>query len=156
MSRDSKICCCCRRFRCGALTTDEGIHAPVLHDASQIDYCRYSGRPSLPPITSIAESLNGQAHSDHGGIVTRQNTMTALKYWQGTDIVLQVPLQSPHACDVAGYFHEVHVGLQLSRTSRIQIFYSTYVQMQSPISITQMLYGPKKDTILRRIRSTIY
>ena len=28
------------------------IHAPVLHDASQIAYCRYLGRASLPPITS--------------------------------------------------------------------------------------------------------
>ena len=26
---------------CGAPTTDERIHAPVLHDASQISYCRY-------------------------------------------------------------------------------------------------------------------
>ena len=26
---------------CGAPTTDERIHAPVLHDASQIPYCRY-------------------------------------------------------------------------------------------------------------------
>ena len=26
---------------CGAPTTDERIHAPVLHDASQIAYCRY-------------------------------------------------------------------------------------------------------------------
>ena len=39
---------------CGAPTTDERIHAPpVLHDASQIAYCRYWGRASLPPITSI-------------------------------------------------------------------------------------------------------
>ena len=37
---------------CGAPTTDERIHAPVLHDASQISYCRYWGRASLPPITS--------------------------------------------------------------------------------------------------------
>ena len=28
------------------------IHAPVLHDALQIAYCRYCGRASLPPITS--------------------------------------------------------------------------------------------------------
>ena len=41
VSRDSKICCCCCRFCCGAPTTDERIHAPVLHDASQIDYCRH-------------------------------------------------------------------------------------------------------------------
>ena len=41
VSRDSKMCCCCCRFCCGAPTTDERIHAPVLHDASQIDYCRY-------------------------------------------------------------------------------------------------------------------
>ena len=40
--RDSKMCCCCCcRFCCGAPTTDERIHAPVLHDASQIAYCRY-------------------------------------------------------------------------------------------------------------------
>ena len=51
-SRDSKMCCCCR-FCCGAPTTDERIHAPVLHDASQIDYCRYWSRASIPPITSI-------------------------------------------------------------------------------------------------------
>ena len=37
--RDSKMCCCCCcRFCCGSPTTDERIHAPVLHDASQIDY----------------------------------------------------------------------------------------------------------------------
>ena len=47
VSRDSKVCCCCCRFCCGAPTTDERIHAPVLHDASQIDYA------SLPPISSI-------------------------------------------------------------------------------------------------------
>ena len=40
VTRDSKMCCCCR-FCCAAPTTDERIHAPVLHDASQIDYCRY-------------------------------------------------------------------------------------------------------------------
>ena len=85
--RDSKICCCCCcccccrcRFCCGAPTTDERlhapvlhrkntrtrtpsqeythpysierVHAPVLHDASQIVYCRYWVRASLPPITS--------------------------------------------------------------------------------------------------------
>ena len=51
--RDSKMCCrCCYRFCCGAPTTDERIHAPVLHDASQIAYCRCWGRASLPPITS--------------------------------------------------------------------------------------------------------
>ena len=52
--RDSKTCCCCCcccRFCCGAPTTDERIHAPVLHDASQIAYCRCWGRASLPPIT---------------------------------------------------------------------------------------------------------
>ena len=52
VSRDSKMCCCCCRFCCGAPTTDERTHAPVLHDASQIDYCRYWGRASSPPITS--------------------------------------------------------------------------------------------------------
>ena len=41
VSRDSKMCCCCCRFCCGAPTTDERIHAHVLHDASQIDYCGY-------------------------------------------------------------------------------------------------------------------
>ena len=41
VSRESKMCCCCCRFCCGARTTDERIHAPVLHDASQIDYSRY-------------------------------------------------------------------------------------------------------------------
>ena len=50
------MCCCCCRFCCGAPTTDERIHAPVLHDASQITYCRYWGRASLPPITSIMYS----------------------------------------------------------------------------------------------------
>ena len=30
------MCCCCGRFCCGAPTTDERIHAPVLHDASQM------------------------------------------------------------------------------------------------------------------------
>ena len=52
VSRDFKMSCYCCRFCCGAPTTDERIHAPVLHDASQIDYCRYWGRASLPPITS--------------------------------------------------------------------------------------------------------
>ena len=37
---------------CGAPTTDERVHAPVLYDASQIAYCRYRGRAPLPPITS--------------------------------------------------------------------------------------------------------
>ena len=47
--RDSKMCCCCWcRFWYGAPTTDERIHAHVLHDASQIAYCKYSGRASLP------------------------------------------------------------------------------------------------------------
>ena len=41
VSRDSKMCCCCCRFCCGAPTADERIHAPVLHDASHVDYCRY-------------------------------------------------------------------------------------------------------------------
>ena len=41
VSRDSKMCCCCCRFCCGAPTTDERIHATVLHDASQINYRRY-------------------------------------------------------------------------------------------------------------------
>ena len=49
--RDPKMCCCCCRFCCGAPTTDE-THAPVLHDASEIAYCRYWSRASLPPITS--------------------------------------------------------------------------------------------------------
>ena len=53
LSRDSKMCYCCCRFCCGAPTTDERIHAPVLHDASQIDYCRYWGRASLPPIKLV-------------------------------------------------------------------------------------------------------
>ena len=53
-SRDSKMRCCCCRFCCGAPTADERKHAPVLHDTSQIDYCRYRGRASLPPITSIS------------------------------------------------------------------------------------------------------
>ena len=40
--RDSKMCCCCCcHFCCGDPTTDERIHALVLHDASQIAYCRY-------------------------------------------------------------------------------------------------------------------
>ena len=84
--------------------------------------------------------------------------MTALKYWQGTDIVLQVSLQFPHA-DVAGYFHEIHLALQLSRTNRIQTFYFIYVRMQSQISITQILYGPTKrydSTWYLGIRSKIF
>ena len=51
VSRDSKMCCCCH-FCCGAPTTDERIHAPVLYDASLIDCCRHWGRASLRPITS--------------------------------------------------------------------------------------------------------
>ena len=51
---DSNMCrCCCCRFCCGAPTTDERIHAPVLHDASHIACCRYWGRASSPPTTSI-------------------------------------------------------------------------------------------------------
>ena len=55
LRRDSKMCCscCCCHFCCGAPTTDERIHATVLHDASHIAYCRYWGRASLPSITSI-------------------------------------------------------------------------------------------------------
>ena len=41
VSRDSKMCYCCCRFRCGSPTTGKRIHAPVVHDASQTDYCRY-------------------------------------------------------------------------------------------------------------------
>ena len=33
VNRDSNMCWCCGRFCCGAPTTDERIHAPVLHDA---------------------------------------------------------------------------------------------------------------------------
>ena len=40
VSHDSKMCCCCCRCCCGSSTTDERIHAPVLHDASQINYFR--------------------------------------------------------------------------------------------------------------------
>ena len=77
--RESKMCCCCCccccccRFCCGAPTTDERIHAPVLHDASQIAYCRYWGRASLPPITSMVFVYNiydivadTQFHKFHG------------------------------------------------------------------------------------------
>ena len=39
--RDSKMCCCCCHFCCGAPTTDERIHASVIHDASKIAYCSY-------------------------------------------------------------------------------------------------------------------
>ena len=46
------MCCCCCRFCCGAPATDIRIHAPVLHDALQIYYCRYWTRALLPPITS--------------------------------------------------------------------------------------------------------
>ena len=37
--------------------------------------------------------------------------MTALKLWQGTDIVLQVHLQVPHVCDMAGFPHQIHLAL---------------------------------------------
>ena len=63
VSRDFKMCCCCCRFWCGAPSTDERINAPVLHDASQIDYCRYWGRTSLPPITS--NHIVGLVHKNH-------------------------------------------------------------------------------------------
>ena len=59
--------------------------------------------------------------------------MTALKYWQEADIILQVPLQLPHACDVAGYFHAIHLALHLSLTNIIQTFHYIYVRMQSQI-----------------------
>ena len=59
---ESKMCWCscsmCCRFCCGAPTTDERMHAPVLHDASQIDYCRYWGCGLLPPITIISRHSN--------------------------------------------------------------------------------------------------
>ena len=71
-------------------------------------------------------------------------------------MVLQVPLQLPHACDVAGYFYEIHLAFQLSRTNRIQTFYSIYVRCKAKMSITKILYGPTKATILRRIRSKIH
>ena len=58
--RDSKMCCCCCcRFCCGAPTTGERMHAPVLHVASQIAYCRYWGCASVPPITSISVKIQG-------------------------------------------------------------------------------------------------
>ena len=67
------MCWCCCRFCCCATTTDVRIHAPVLHDASQIAYCRYWGRASLPPITSMVFVYNiydivadTQFHKFHG------------------------------------------------------------------------------------------
>ena len=64
--RHSKMCCCCCccRFCCGAPTTDERIHAPVLHEASQIVYCRYWGRASLPPITSMRVGPRGWKNTE--------------------------------------------------------------------------------------------
>ena len=66
--RDSKMCCCCCcccRFCCGAPTTDERIHAPVLHGALQVAYCRYWGRASLPPITSTRYYVPGTYNSSN-------------------------------------------------------------------------------------------
>ena len=77
LRRDSKMCCCCCRFCCGAPTTDERIHAPVLHDASQITYCRYWGRASLPPNTSMGivgltrlSEVDGVLSVALGGVIT--------------------------------------------------------------------------------------
>ena len=74
VSRDSMCCCYCR-LCCGAPTTDERIHAPVLHDASQIDYCRYWGRGSLPPTTS---KWNGCFCSTLCVTLCYNNTLTVL------------------------------------------------------------------------------
>ena len=113
--------------------------------------------PKVEVLVLCCGELEGSSseRSWWGGYDTRQtNTVTSLKYWQGTDIVLQVPLLLPHACDVTGYFHEIHLALQPSRTNRCQTFYSIYIRMQSQISM--ILYGLTKDTILRRIRSKIF
>ena len=48
------MCCCC--CSCGVVLRRKNIHVAVLNDASQIDYCRYWGRASLPPITSRLRS----------------------------------------------------------------------------------------------------
>ena len=79
--RDSKMCCCCCcccRFCCGAPTTDGKIHAPVLHDASQIVYCRYLGRASLLPITSIMNfrdtGVPGTIERESSTTFTRNNS----------------------------------------------------------------------------------
>ena len=72
--RDSKMCCCCCcHFCCGDPTTDERIHALVLHDASQIAYCRYWDRAPLPPITStcliISPRVSTQSTTNTAGII---------------------------------------------------------------------------------------
>ena len=78
-----------------------------------------------------------------GGDDKQTTTTRTLKYWQGTDIVLQNPPQLLHACGMAGYFHEIRLALQLSRTNTIQTFYTIYVRMQrqnksEPIRINEI------------------
>ena len=86
LRRDSKMCCCCCccRFCCGAPTTDERIHTPVLHDASQIAYCRYWGRVSLPPITIIRRSfvcLIGSLQTQRGLGTHRERHQQQVNRW---------------------------------------------------------------------------
>ena len=90
-----------------------------------------------------------------GGDDKQTTTTRTLKYWHGTDIVLQVPLQLLHACAVAGYFHEIRLALQLSRTNTIQTFYTIYVRMQrqnksEPIRINEIQSYVGYD-VLRKI-----
>ena len=60
--------------------SDERIRAPVLHDASQIDYCRYLGSASLPPITSIAYMVN-QRKVAYNSRVYAQRTLKEYQWY---------------------------------------------------------------------------
>ena len=106
--RDSKMCCCCCcRFCCGAPTTDERIHAPVLHDASQIAYCRYWGRASLPPTTSTGDASSIQNMLARLNV----NAFTTLD-WDGTwwmQVVCSMYAQhtSHFVCRHAGPSHDL-------------------------------------------------
>ena len=71
------MCCCCCRLCCGAPTTDERKHVPVLHDESQIAYCRYWGRASLPPINSIIIRL--QCDFNPPGVAIQSRKVTRVE-----------------------------------------------------------------------------
>ena len=62
---------------CGAPTTDERIHAPVLHDASQIGLLQVLRPASLSPITS-RETNKHQLRRPQKGTPFDYETMASL------------------------------------------------------------------------------
>ena len=105
VSRHSNICCCCCcRFCCGAPTTDERIHAPVLHDASQIDYCRYEVAPNyhqllvpgcVPPCLPAGRNCR---LAGAGSLCHNKSNMLRQQQQQLADILVQVPPNNCVAC----------------------------------------------------------